>query len=315
MADRQPPPQPTSESLEREFKRLRGAVSEYPALRPIVDRLPKEAPDPSTRDTEQSTGPTDGLEAAQGHTTAPPRAEAMAMAGGGTEVQYPVSLAIQDYDQSTHLAPRPMRLEDKQDALQARQDIYMNRVRKLNKDLKRGNIEADEWLRRMMGQVKDLHTTAYAIGYSGRWDEIGRRDWLAVANATRRQYRYLRAWRQEILRDGMEAFSLAQLNDRAQKYGAAARESFEKGYSAEVGMPPEILPAYPGDGTTECMTRCKCRWAINILDKQNQDFDCTWTLGVAEHCETCMERASEWVQLEIRNGVLTDTPEPIFARS
>ena len=61
-------------------------------------------------------------------------------------------------------------------------------------------------------------------------------------------------------------------------------------------------------------TRCKCRWAINILDKQNQDFDCTWTLGVAEHCETCLERASEWVQLEVRNGVLVSDLESIFAR-
>jgi hypothetical protein len=166
----------------------------------------------------------------------------------------------------------------------------------------------------MMGQVKDLHTTAYAIGYSGRWDEIESRDWGAIGATVQRQYRFLRRWRQEIIRDSVEAFSLAQLNDRAQKYGAAASESFEKGYSAEVGMPPNILPAYPGDGTTACMTRCKCRWAINILNKQNQDFDCTWTLGVAEHCETCLERADAWVQLEIRNGVLVDNPEPIFAR-
>jgi hypothetical protein len=212
------------------------------------------------------------------------------------------------------LAPRPMRLADKKQALQARQDIFKNAVIELNAQLKQGRIESDEWLRRMMGEVKDLHTTAFAIGYSGRWDEISSREWGSVGRVTQRQYRFLRRWRQQIDQQGLNAFSLAQLNDRAQKYSQASSESFERGYSAEVGMPPDVLPAYPGDGTTICMTRCKCRWAINILDKQNQDFDCTWTLGVAEHCETCLGRASEWVQLEIRNGVLVSDPEPIFAR-
>lgn len=302
-------PRVTSDSLKREFQRLRGAVSEYPALEPIVERIPDDVPEPGpTREQEtDSDAPTNLVE--------PPRTEAqLTTAGGASEsVGYVPTLDLNDWD-STKMAPRPMRLEDKKQALDARQQIFQNRAVELNAQLKNGRIEPDEWMRRMMGQVKDMHTTAYAIGYSGRWEQISQRDWGAVGATVQRQYQFLRRWRAQIEQDGIDSVSLAKLNDRAQKYGAAASESFEKGYSAEVGMPPNILPAYPGDGTTECMTRCKCRWAINILDKQNQDFDCTWTLGVAEHCETCLERASSWVQLEVRNGVLASDPEPIFAR-
>lgn len=308
MPEPEPSPRPSSDSLEREFSRLRGAVSEYPELRFLVERMPEETPEP---EAPSSPADLDVGHAMNGRT----HSHAHERNGATQAVPQPVPrMRLEDYDQGTVLAPRPMRLEQKKQALEARQQIFQNAVVELNQQLKNERIESDEWLRRMMGEVRDLHTTAYAIGYSGRWDELSNQDWGAVGATVQRQYRFLRRWRQEVDRGGLDAVSLAQLNDRAQKYGQASSESFEKGYSAEVGMPPNILPAYPGDGTTECFTRCKCRWAINILDKQNQDFDCTWTLGVAEHCETCIVRASEWVQLEVRNGALASDPEPIFAR-
>lgn len=310
MPDPQPRPNVTSESLEREFKRLRGAVSEYPELRFLVENMPEETPGPVS-------GPGAPVEQDADHSE-PPRATATekttSLGTTVTVVTYPDLLTFSDYDRGTQLAPRPMRREDKVQALNARQEIFRNRASELNAQLKQGRIESDEWLRRMMGQVKDLHTTAYAIGYSGRWDEISSQDWGAVGATVQRQYRYLRRWRQQILQRGLDDFSLAQLNARAQMYGAAASESFEKGYGAEVGLPPGVLPAVPGDGSTSCRSHCKCRWAINILDKRSQDFDCTWTLGVAEHCRECLERADAWVQLEVRNGILVSDYPQIFAR-
>lgn len=311
----EPSPRPSSDSLEDEFARLRGAVSQYPALRPIVERIPDDTPRPGGADIpgvpQGDGGPEVGLTAPPRAVMTPEKVGSEALVG---EAHYPTTLSFHDYDGQTHLAPRPMRLEEKRDALRARQQMYQNAVTELNAQLKQGRIGTAEWMRRMMGEVRDLHTTAYAIGYSGRWEEIESRDWGAVGNVVQRQYRFLRSWRQEIEREGIDDVSLARLNDRAQKYGAASRESFEKGYGAEVGLPPNVLPAVPGDGSTICLTRCRCRWAINILDKQNQDFDCTWTLGVAEHCETCIDRSTEWVQLEVRDGELISDYEPIFAR-
>lgn len=321
MPEPEPSPQPTSDSLQREFERLRDAVDDYPALEPIVERIPDETPEPETPD---SPADLDGPESRVAVSHTHYRTAGHVHAAEPAVCQH---MEFHDYvgepgtgewaDPSrvgSKLAPRPMRLEQKKQALQARQEIFQNQAVELNAQLKQGRIESDEWLRRMMEEIKDLHTTAFAIGYSGRWDEIPNRDWGAVGPTVKRQYRFLRRWRREIQKKELDDLSLAKLNDRAQKYGQASSESFEKGYSAEVGMPPNVLPAYPGDGSTACLTRCKCRWAINILSKENQDFDCTWTLGVAEHCETCLERASEWVQLEVRNGVLASDPEPIFAR-
>jgi len=290
--------QPTKSDVEEEMRRLRGAVAEYPALRPIVDNLPLDAPDPAPE--APSDTPTDE------------QPEASFAAGGGVVAAVPdvsVRLTLRDH---TGLARWRVSLAEKQEALSARQEMYQNKARDLNVQLRQGRINPDEWFRRMRGEIRKLHLSAYGIGYSGKFDEISQRGYGQIGATVQRQYRFLQRWKQQIRTEGIEEQSLAQLNDRAQKYGAAARESFEKGYTAEVGMPSGILPAYPGDGQSLCLTRCKCRWAIDILDKQNQDFNCTWTLGQAEHCETCLNRSMEWVQLEIRNGVLESDYEPIF---
>jgi len=305
MPDPLPDPRPDETDLEREFRRLRGALSEHPELRFVVEGIPDETPEPSPLPTIQQGAPeSDEPEnvAAAGHehgklATAP---------APGTDL-----LTVDDY---TELNPNRITKERKRQALRARQEMFQNAARELNQRLKRGRIESDEWLRRMMGEVKDLHTTALAIGESGRWDNISQEEWGQLGANVQKQYRFLRRWRRQIDQQGVEEFSLAQLNDRAQKYGSAASESYQIGYTGEVGVPIGELPAMPGDGTTECMTRCKCRWAINTLDKERGDFDCTWTLGVAEHCETCLERSVEWVQLEIRGGILVSDFKRIFAR-
>ena len=61
------------------------------------------------------------------------------------------------------------------------------------------------------------------------------------------------------------------------------------------------LPALPGDGTSQCLTHCRCKWRIDVLDRGVGDYDCFWELQPAEHCQTCLERAKEWSPLRIRN--------------
>ena len=48
--------------------------------------------------------------------------------------------------------------------------------------------------------------------------------------------------------------SVAQVNRRALMYVDAATQSYEQGQAAQVGV---TMPAYPGDGTSECLTNCK----------------------------------------------------------
>jgi hypothetical protein len=311
MPEPEPTPRPTTDSIAREFDRLRGAVVSFPALRFVVERIPDEVPDPA-----EPGSPADGL-----------RATGSVWLGVGGDGE-PVASRKQPFarkrfefrdfspagDRRIEMAPRPVRLAQKKQALGQRQQMFFQRAAELNQQLANGRIRSDEWLRRMMGEVKDLHTTAYAIGWSGRFGEIPNGAWGQVGATVQRQFRFLRRWRREIDKVERDALSIAQMNDRAQKYGAAARESFQAGYTAEVGLKPSVLPAMPADGTTICMTRDKCRWAIQILSKENQDFNASWKLGVAEHCQTCLDRAQNWIQLEIRNGVMASDPEPIFVR-
>jgi hypothetical protein len=311
MPEPEPTPRPTADSIAREFDRLRGAVVVFPALRFVVERIPDEVPDPSEPDS-----PADGLRR--------PNSVLLRAGGDGEPVASRTKpfvrkrFEFRDFslagDRRIEMAPRPVRLAQKEQALAQRQEMFQQLAIELNQQLANERIRSDEWLRRMMGEVKDLHTTAYAIGWSGRFGEIPNGAWGEVGAIVQRQFRFLRRWRREIDKVEREDLSTAQMNDRAQKYGAAARESFQAGYTAEVGLKPSVLPAMPADGTTICMTRDKCRWAIQILSKENQDFNATWKLGIAEHCQTCLDRAQNWTQLEIRNGVMKSDPEPIFER-
>lgn len=213
--------------------------------------------------------------------------------------------------EAIHLAARSASRADKLRALEQRRALFLEQAYRLNERLKDGRIPILVWNVEMRDLIKDLHIAAYAIGRSGEWSAITPREWNRnVASVNREQYAYLRSWAAELYRT-LETTSLAQLNARVKLYAAAATQSFERGYAAEVGI-EAILPAWPGDGTTACRSNCRCRWAIRVISKARGDYDCTWTLGPAEHCRTCRKRAKAWKKLRIRGGVLVDGYEPIF---
>jgi len=87
-------------------------------------------------------------------------------------------------------------------------------------------------------------------------------------------------------------------NARAQLYAESIGEPYWTG--ATKLLP---LPAMPRDGTTQCLVRCRCRWQITPLDGE-ENYDCYWRMGSAEHCQTCRIRAREWAPLRIRAGRL-----------
>ena len=75
------------------------------------------------------------------------------------------------------------------------------------------------------------------------------------------------------------------------------------GYHGGNGTMPE-LPIRPGDGQTECDHWCNCTLGIRHL--ANSDFDVTWDLHPAEHCNDCLTLNKLWTPLRIRNGVIID---------
>lgn len=89
-------------------------------------------------------------------------------------------------------------------------------------------------------------------------------------------------------------------NARAEMYARSIQVPYWRG--ATKMLP---LPAMPGDGTTQCLTNCKCAWNVVTVDEAAGDYDAYWVYGATErHCQTCKERASQWNPLHIRGGEL-----------
>lgn len=85
---------------------------------------------------------------------------------------------------------------------------------------------------------------------------------------------------------------------RAEMYADATIGTWWMGHTR--GWP---LPAWPGDGTTQCKTRCRCSWDIRQLGGEG-NADAHWLLGNVDHCQTCEQRAEEWAPIRIRDGEL-----------
>jgi len=89
-------------------------------------------------------------------------------------------------------------------------------------------------------------------------------------------------------------FFEAQIAARSRMYMRSSREAFERAKARAVGVPP--LPAYPGDGSTRCLTNCACQWEIipEVQDDGAIVYNCYWRLGPTEHCPDCIERSRQW---------------------
>ena len=85
-------------------------------------------------------------------------------------------------------------------------------------------------------------------------------------------------------------------NSRAQMYAESIKAPYWQG---KTKLLP--LPAMPGDGTSQCLTRCRCAWDIVEVEG---GYDCTWVMSAVEHCQTCRQRALDWNPLRVRDGVV-----------
>jgi hypothetical protein len=155
--------------------------------------------------------------------------------------------------------------------------------------LSRGEVTRDQWESGMRGLVKETHIAQAILGKGGR-DQMTPADWGRVGAELRGQYGFLGQFAGETA-----ALSEAQIAARAEMYVSASNAAYERARAADQGA--NDLPAYPGDGSSECLSGCTCSW----------DFDedgATWTLGDSkESCETCLGRASDWVGLPVSGGV------------
>jgi len=102
-------------------------------------------------------------------------------------------------------------------------------------------------------------------------------------------------------RGDVEGMSPEAIKRRARMYIGSGQATMQEAATTRLGMP--LLPAYPKDGTSDCLNNCRCWWDIQSLEG-NGNWDCIWTLRPAEHCPTCEARARAWSPIQIRNGVI-----------
>lgn len=151
----------------------------------------------------------------------------------------------------------------------------------------------DDWYDELSRQLRRYHLAGFMGGYGT--GTIPKGADTQIAQDLQTQLKFLKQFKIEIQNaDDWQA----SWNSRAEMYARSIQVPYWRG---KTKMLP--LPAMPGDGTTQCLTNCRCAWNIDTVNEDNNDYDAYWIYGATEdHCQGCRERQAQWSPLQIRNG-------------
>ena len=136
------------------------------------------------------------------------------------------------------------------------------------------------------------------LGRGGR-DQMTQSDWGRIGQMLRSQYGYLDGFMDEIANGNLTE---GQIRSRLNMYYESAQSSYETMNAITRGLNFRDLPAYPADGTTICLTNCKCYWDYKEIFRNGVliGYDCFWVRTVAESCPDCEERELSWNPISVR---------------
>jgi len=154
--------------------------------------------------------------------------------------------------------------------------------------LVRGDIDTAQWTAEFKQIMRTTYKDEYALGIGGR-NNMTQADYGRIGAELRGQYTHLYKFADQIENGQLTE---AQIRIRSRMYVDSATQAFERGNSRSYGVPD--LPQYPGDGGTQCHSNCKCHW--EIVDVGNH-WEATWKLGLAEHCDDCVELSAKYAPL------------------
>jgi len=121
-----------------------------------------------------------------------------------------------------------------------------------------GDVDASTWYEYMRTEIKDEHIRQYVLARGGR-DRMSQQDWGSVGGMIGSQYSpYLRDFYAQVLAGDVVD---GQVRVRVQMYINAAREAYERAFARNAEQA----------GYTQ--------------EK--------WVLGIAEHCDDCVDFAAE----------------------
>ena len=197
-------------------------------------------------------------------------------------------------------APRFVQLRDDfTDALHA--DAESLCVSMVDRD-----ITLHVWVERMARLIQEAHLTLFMLG-SGGYNTIDSEGIVVLERTLDHQFALLRDYAQRILHRNVppEQQRVFELGRRILRRGVinrgimfieAATQSGERGRTVSYGFHPDILPHYPGDGSTECLWRCRCHWRLRFPRGQNSFYYAFWRLKRrdAGNCGTCLVYAEQY---------------------
>ena len=148
-----------------------------------------------------------------------------------------------------------------------------------------GNRTLTEMAETLRTLIKDTHTAEYLLGHGGV-EEVNRFNFRTLIELINKQFRFFIRFLYKIFAGEL---TIGQILSRIFEYIQSAVESYEQGRASSRGL---VLPAYPGDGTQICLSRCKCHWEITSTETMWYAY---WTLNpTAEHCQTCLGNSEQW---------------------
>jgi len=165
-------------------------------------------------------------------------------------------------------------------------DTWDEEVDTLTKNLVENDQDLANWLGDFLGVLAGSILAYYLLGVGGvsnmtpeRWEEVDR----LVAD----QLGYMGGFATAVAGGTLSA---AQIAARTAMYFSSAQAAYSYGKATKYGL---VLPAYPRDGSSECLSYCYCSWSITEYDDR---WECVWRLGYprTEHCPTCVSRSSTW---------------------
>lgn len=172
--------------------------------------------------------------------------------------------------------------------MQRFENKYKQDIKGISDKLSNGEISLQRWVDDLRQAIKDAYVIQYTVGKGGL-DNMTQADWGRIGGLLKGQYAYLNGFASEVANGDLTPKQIAA---RANLYIDSSTQAFERGKAASHGM--ISLPAYPGDGSTECMSNCRCYWSIR---KSGTTYHASWRMSNAEHCETCRIRSVSWADL------------------
>jgi hypothetical protein len=160
--------------------------------------------------------------------------------------------------------------------LLALSEAYVDR---LSGQLVKGEISLADWQTEMRAEIRRSHALQLIAGHGGNKADVTDDDWLRLGSVVKNQYRFLSQFGRDI-QSGVTGEGA--ISTRAQMYSGSSIESYWR-----AAMKGVDLPAYPCDGSTDCLTRCGCEW-------EKIEGAYYWRRGKMDSCDTCIEREGKW---------------------